>query len=105
MKRLVLITAAAFIGLSAYAQQALFGGASAESPVINPDGTTDKRTYVVLDVDGAKKKATDTIQKGKEKAASDLEAAAIVCSCGDISLVVKVLTKRIPGRCFSPALA
>ncbi len=37
MKRLVLITAAAFIGLSAYAQQALFGGASAESPVINPD--------------------------------------------------------------------
>ena len=36
--------------------------------VINPDGTTDKRTYVVLDVDGAKKKATDTIQKGKEKA-------------------------------------
>ena len=36
--------------------------------VINPDGTSEKRTYVVLDVDGAKKKATDTIQKGKEKA-------------------------------------
>ena len=36
--------------------------------VINPDGTAEKRTYVVLDVDGAKKKATDTIQKGKEKA-------------------------------------
>ena len=43
MKRLVLITAAAFIGLSAYAQQALFGGASAESPVINPDGTVTFR--------------------------------------------------------------
>lgn len=36
--------------------------------VINPDGTAETRTYVVLDVDGAKKKATDTIQKGKEKA-------------------------------------
>ena len=36
--------------------------------VINPDGTAEKRTYVVLDVDGAKKKATDTIQRGKEKA-------------------------------------
>ena len=36
--------------------------------VINPDGTAEKRTYVVLDVDGAKKKATDSIQKGKEKA-------------------------------------
>lgn len=36
--------------------------------VINPDGTAEKRTYVVLDVDGAKKKATSTIQKGKEKA-------------------------------------
>ncbi len=43
MKRLVLITAAAFIGLSAYAQQALFGGSSAESPVINPDGTVTFR--------------------------------------------------------------
>ena len=36
--------------------------------VINPDGTAEKRTYVILDVDGAKKKANDTIQKGKEKA-------------------------------------
>jgi hypothetical protein len=36
--------------------------------VINPDGTAEKRTYVVVDVDGAKKKATDSIQKGKEKA-------------------------------------
>ena len=36
--------------------------------VIKPDGTAEKRTYVVLDVDGAKKKATDTIQKGKEVA-------------------------------------
>ncbi|GEM_PF-3254058 len=34
--------------------------------VINPDGTTEKRTYVVLDVDGAKKKAADTFQKAKE---------------------------------------
>ena len=34
--------------------------------VINPDGTTEKRTYVVLDVDGAKKKATDTFKKAKD---------------------------------------
>ncbi|MBR3039971.1 MAG: hypothetical protein IKI20_04870 [Lachnospiraceae bacterium] len=34
--------------------------------VINPDGTTEKRTYVVLDVDGAKKKAADTFNKAKE---------------------------------------
>lgn len=34
--------------------------------VINPDGTTEKRTYVVLDVDGAKKKATETFNKAKE---------------------------------------
>ena len=34
--------------------------------VINPDGTTEKRTYVVLDVDGAKKKASETFQKAKD---------------------------------------
>ena len=34
--------------------------------IVNSDGTTEKRTYVVLDVDGAKKKATETFQKAKE---------------------------------------
>ncbi|MBR5072640.1 MAG: esterase [Bacteroidales bacterium] len=43
MKRSLLIIAAALIGFSASAQQALFSGASTESPVINPDGTVTFR--------------------------------------------------------------
>ena len=43
MKRLILIIAAALVGFSASAQQALFNGVSAESPVINPDGTVTFR--------------------------------------------------------------
>ena len=39
MKKLFIAIAALCIGLSAHAQQALWGGPSVESPVINPDGT------------------------------------------------------------------
>ena len=43
MKKLFVAIAALCIGLSANAQQALFGGPSVESPVINPDGTVTFR--------------------------------------------------------------
>ena len=43
MKKLFVAIAALCIGLSASAQQALFGGPSVESPVINPDGTVTFR--------------------------------------------------------------
>ena len=43
MKRLVFAIAALCIGLSAYAQQALYGGPGVESPVINEDGTVTFR--------------------------------------------------------------
>ena len=43
MKKLFVAIAALAIGLSANAQQALFGGPSVESPVINPDGTVTFR--------------------------------------------------------------
>ena len=43
MKRILVIGAALLLGLSAQAQQALFGGPQAESPVINPDGTVTFR--------------------------------------------------------------
>ena len=43
MRKLFIAIAALAIGLSANAQQALFGGASVESPVINPDGTVTFR--------------------------------------------------------------
>ena len=43
MKKLFVAIAALCIGLSAHAQQALWGGRSVESPVINPDGTVTFR--------------------------------------------------------------
>ena len=43
MKKIVLALTALCIGLSAQAQQALFGGRSLESPVINADGTVTFR--------------------------------------------------------------
>ena len=43
MKKLVIAIAALCIGLSANAQQALWGGPSVESPVINADGTVTFR--------------------------------------------------------------
>ena len=43
MKKIVSMAAALFLGLSAFAQQALFGGPQVESPVINPDGTVTFR--------------------------------------------------------------
>ena len=43
MKRILTAIAALCIGLSANAQQALWGGPSVESPVINPDGTVTFR--------------------------------------------------------------
>ncbi len=43
MKKLFIAVAALAIGLSANAQQALFGGPSVESPVINEDGTVTFR--------------------------------------------------------------
>ena len=43
MKKLVIAIAALCIGLFAHAQQALWGGPSVESPVINADGTVTFR--------------------------------------------------------------
>ncbi len=43
MKKKLTFLAALLIGVSAFAQQALFGGAGVESPVINPDGTVTFR--------------------------------------------------------------
>ena len=43
MKKTITILAALLLGVSAFAQQALFGGAGVESPVINPDGTVTFR--------------------------------------------------------------
>ena len=43
MKKNLTVLAALLIGASAFAQQALFGGAGVESPVINPDGTVTFR--------------------------------------------------------------
>ena len=43
MKKILTFSAALLIGVSAFAQQALFGGAGVESPVINPDGTVTFR--------------------------------------------------------------
>ena len=43
MKKLFFAMAALCLGVSAFAQQALFGGAGVESPVINPDGTVTFR--------------------------------------------------------------
>ena len=43
MKKTISILAALLLGVSAFAQQALFGGAGVESPVINPDGTVTFR--------------------------------------------------------------
>ena len=43
MKKTILLITFLLAGVSAFAQQALFGGSSAESPVINPDGTVTFR--------------------------------------------------------------
>ncbi|MBQ2331317.1 MAG: esterase, partial [Bacteroidales bacterium] len=43
MKKLFFAMAALCLGVSAFAQQALFGGAGVESPVINADGTVTFR--------------------------------------------------------------
>ena len=43
MKKTILVIISMLLGVSAFAQQALFGGASTESPVINPDGTVTFR--------------------------------------------------------------
>ena len=43
MKKLALIAAALLLGGSVFAQQAIFGGAGVESPVINEDGTVTFR--------------------------------------------------------------
>ncbi len=41
MKRLYTIIAAMLLTVTAFAQQALWGGPQIESPVINPDGKQD----------------------------------------------------------------
>ena len=43
MKKTILTAVALLAGLSAFAQQALYGGPQTESPVINPDGTVTFR--------------------------------------------------------------
>ena len=43
MKKILIAAAALLIGVSAFAQQALYGGPQTESPVINPDGTVTFR--------------------------------------------------------------
>ena len=43
MKRILTLCAAFLLGVSALAQQALQGGPSTDSPVINPDGTVTFR--------------------------------------------------------------
>ena len=43
MKKITLVMAALLLGTAAFAQQALFGGPQAESPVINADGTVTFR--------------------------------------------------------------
>ena len=43
MKKIATLFAAAFVGVSAFAHQALWGGAQVESPVINEDGTVTFR--------------------------------------------------------------
>ncbi|MBR6858164.1 MAG: esterase, partial [Bacteroidales bacterium] len=43
MKKILIAAAALCLGVSAFAQQALFGGPSVESPVINADGTVTFR--------------------------------------------------------------
>ena len=43
MKRILTLAAALLLTLSAFAQQALWGGQTTESPVINPDGTVTFR--------------------------------------------------------------
>ena len=43
MKRILSIAAALLVGVSAFAQQALWGGPQVESPVINADGTVTFR--------------------------------------------------------------
>ena len=43
MKKIVLLATALLIGVSAHAQQALYGGQQTESPVINADGTVTFR--------------------------------------------------------------
>ena len=43
MKKTLLLAASMLFGLSAFAQQALYGGPQTESPVINPDGTVTFR--------------------------------------------------------------
>ena len=45
MKRITLIIVSLLLGVSAFAQQALFGGPGVESPVINPDGTVTFRYH------------------------------------------------------------
>ena len=45
MKKIITIAAAILMAGSAFAQQALWGGASIESPVINPDGTVTFRYH------------------------------------------------------------
>ena len=47
MKKTLTLAAALLLGVTAFAQQALFGGAGVESPVINPDGTVTFR-YVAI---------------------------------------------------------
>ena len=47
MKKLFIAVAALAIGLSANAQQALFGGPSVESPVINEDGTVTETHPII----------------------------------------------------------
>ena len=43
MKKIIVIAASLFLGVSAFAQQALWGGPQVESPVINADGTVTFR--------------------------------------------------------------
>ena len=46
MKKILIAAAALTLGVTAFAQQALFGGPNVESPVINADGTvTVLNTY------------------------------------------------------------
>ena len=54
MKKTLLLFAAMFLGLSAFAQQALYGGPQTESPVINPTGDFLPTEKVEVEFNGQK---------------------------------------------------
>ena len=62
MKKTLLFVAAIFLGLPAFAQQALYGGPQTESPVINPDGTV---TFRIQAPKAVKVEVTGVFKEGR----------------------------------------